>query len=234
MQTDMDIIVEYTAAYCRKYPDQLKNSWLTPTADGGVRGRFILPYSERVANGKRMGTLRDDEHGLIYTFKQDVMFNRHVSEGFAPPPNKIELTWNIESGRVEKQAWHEKKTTDKAGMVNGLKRIPCTITEWNELPAISKSQTEAPGAKARTGHTSAKARAAGQKKAKVTHTGDRSKIRKEVNRLTALSGMTKGAACQQVAEQARKGKVWTHKLTTAYNVPELTVYDVRRIADSDR
>lgn len=81
------------------------------------------------------------------------------------------------------------------------------------------------------GRTSAKASAAGKRKAKVQNVGDRKRIRAEVNRLAASPGMTKTAAYDQVAEQAQAGRAGKAKLTTRYDVPALTRFDVRRICE---
>lgn len=88
-----------------------------------------------------------------------------------------------------------------------------------------------------SGHTTEKARKAGARKAKVTDKRDRAAIRNEVIRLCDIPSMTLNSACEQVATQAQNGFVGAgkhkHKLRASYNIPQLTRFDVGRIAKAD-
>ena len=135
----LDIIIEYTAAYCLAHP-VLPRWFASRNNDGLPCARFILPYREKIINGRRTVFLRDDENGLLYSFKQFVQVGRHVDDGIAPPPNRIVLTWkcdeNNPSGFVSVyRAWHEEDATNgRSGMLNGEKSIPCETFGWNERP----------------------------------------------------------------------------------------------------
>ena len=238
----LDILIEYTDAYCKAHPDILNRAWLTPTpAEDGVRGRFDIPYDERpIRGGRRQVTLSDPENGLVYSFTRDPMFNRHMDDRPDPLPNKIILT-STASGDVV-QAWYETPTTDKKGMVNGLNRIQCTVFGWTERPAspADDARFRKPGADAiadtsEQNRKSEQARKNARRGAVVKRKDDRAKIRKAVNALIDRHDYSKREAWAQVADDAQKGHAGKAKLSKSYDmIPQVTTAGiVRRIMEAD-
>jgi len=88
----------------------------------------------------------------------------------------------------------------------------------NEQPFAHAQGKSAANSGMMSGRVRAQQVSAGREKAVVTDRRDRAAIRAEVERLMA-QGFSQGDACQEVSDQAMKGRVGQHKLTTKYNMP---------------
>ena len=98
---------------------------------------------------------------------------------------------------------------------------------------VNSDQSAVPSGEA-SGRLRAKRIAAGRERAVVKDRRDRAAIRAEVKRLMA-QGFSQKAACEEVADQARKGRAGKHALRTKYDMGEFeaTRTVVRRLFGSN-